>query len=172
MQGRTWSPEQRLQMSVSRKGKKLSEEHKDKIGRGVKGKTLGLWKGKPRSKPLTPEQVVAYRERMIGNQYNVGRLPPTPETRAKLSAAAKGNTSKSGMIDSLETRDRKSDAQLRRPAWGSSGLKGVCKHIQNGVWNGKWQSRLKVKDRRYYLGLFNCPAAAHFAYLVAVDRYV
>jgi hypothetical protein len=35
----------------------------------------------------------------------------------------------------------------------------------------KWVSYIKLKNKRKHLGYYNCPAAAHFAYQVAADRY-
>lgn len=168
LKGRKLSPERCLQMSRDRKGAKLSEEHRAKIGKGLKGKTLGLRKGKPRKTPLTPEQVIAYRERMIGNTLCVG-LHPSEETKAKLSAALKGNKRKLGFSDPEETIHRKRLAQLERPTWGEGGLKGISKFKQNGVWKGKWRSRIKAGPVFKHLGLFDCPAAAHLVYIVAAD---
>lgn len=48
-----------------------------------------------------------------------------------------------------------------------TGLKGVSLH--RGT---KWVARIKVDvKKRPYLGIFDCPAAAHFAYLVEADKH-
>lgn len=49
----------------------------------------------------------------------------------------------------------------------TSGLKGVTFHSQNG----NWMAQIKVAYRRIYLGVFDCPAAAHFSYVVAADKH-
>lgn len=47
-----------------------------------------------------------------------------------------------------------------------SKLKGV-----NYRGSGRWRARIQLKSGRIHLGDFNCPAAAHFAYVVATDTY-
>ena len=46
------------------------------------------------------------------------------------------------------------------------GLKGTYLHSP-----GKWRSRLKIDGRMVELGLFDCPAAARLAYIVAADKH-
>jgi hypothetical protein len=49
-----------------------------------------------------------------------------------------------------------------------SRLKGVSWHNQNSV----WRARIGVGKRRgKYLGCFDCPAAASFAYQIAADKH-
>lgn len=48
----------------------------------------------------------------------------------------------------------------------TSGVKGV--HWDKD--NRKWRARIKVKYKSIHLGEFDCPAAAHFAYLVEADK--
>ena len=55
------------------------------------------------------------------------------------------------------------NARLRRD--NSSGLKGVSYHKPSG----KWRSRIG-SDGCVYLGYFDCPAAAHFAYIVGAGK--
>ena len=57
-------------------------------------------------------------------------------------------------------------ANRRRPANNTSGLKGVCL-----LRSGRWQSAIKVNGRNIYLGLFDCPVAAHLSYVVAAGKY-
>lgn len=57
-------------------------------------------------------------------------------------------------------------ANKPRIATNTSGLKGVS-------WfkpTGKWWAQIKVSGRGKSLGLYDCPAAAHFAYLIAADK--
>lgn len=51
----------------------------------------------------------------------------------------------------------------------SVGLKGVGRHKIKGIWTGKYRARIKTPDRHLHLGLFDCPAAANLAYVVAAD---
>jgi HNH endonuclease/AP2 domain len=48
-----------------------------------------------------------------------------------------------------------------------SGLKGVSWWKRTG----KWRALIEVENKPIYLGLFDCPAAAHFAYLIAADKH-
>jgi hypothetical protein len=53
------------------------------------------------------------------------------------------------------------------PSNNTSGFKGV-------TWNKKckkWQSSIGYEGRYVYLGLFDCPAAAHFAYVIGADKH-
>lgn len=45
----------------------------------------------------------------------------------------------------------------------TSGLKGA--HFRKAV--GKWHASITKDRKQHYLGLFNCPTAAHFAYVKA-----
>jgi hypothetical protein len=57
-------------------------------------------------------------------------------------------------------------ANKARGMSNSSGLKGVS-------WfkpTGKWWAQIKVNGRGRSLGLYDCPAAAHLAYVVASDK--
>ena len=45
------------------------------------------------------------------------------------------------------------------------GLKGVSRNKQ------KWRARIKVAGECIDLGQVSCPAAAHFAYVVAADKF-
>lgn len=54
-------------------------------------------------------------------------------------------------------------ANIRARADNTSGWKGVT------AYKGKWMAQARRKGvKRGYLGLFDCPAAAHFAYAVAM----
>lgn len=48
----------------------------------------------------------------------------------------------------------------------SSGLKGVIRDKERGA----WQARITVGGKTVNLGRFDCPAAAHFAYIIAADK--
>lgn len=58
-------------------------------------------------------------------------------------------------------------ANQGKPKHNTSGLKGVS-------WDSgrrKWAARLGVNNRSFNLGRFDCPAAAHLAYVVASDEH-
>ncbi len=55
----------------------------------------------------------------------------------------------------------------KRRSDNRSGLKGVKWHIQAK----KWWARIQSNGERMSLGMFDCPAAAHLAYVVAADKY-
>ena len=49
----------------------------------------------------------------------------------------------------------------------TSRLKGVYWHKRAG----KWMASIQADNKQRYLGLFDCPAAAQFAYIIAADKY-
>jgi hypothetical protein len=51
-----------------------------------------------------------------------------------------------------------------------SGLKGIYRHKSKGLPTGQFRAQIKVGGARLHLGLFDCPAAAHFAYLISADQ--
>lgn len=53
----------------------------------------------------------------------------------------------------------------RMAANNKIGLKGVRAHRK------KWKAAIKIAGKRHHLGVFDCPAAAHFAYIVAADKH-
>jgi hypothetical protein len=54
-------------------------------------------------------------------------------------------------------------ANAKLHAHNTTGLKGVCKIRR------KFQAIITCRGSTHYLGIFDCPAAAHFAYLIAAD---
>lgn len=48
----------------------------------------------------------------------------------------------------------------------SSGFKGIVEHRP-----GIWRARIKASGKQLHLGLFNCPVAAHLAYVVAANKH-
>ena len=57
-------------------------------------------------------------------------------------------------------------ANKHKMPFNRSGLKGVGWHKQAGA----WRSRIMHNGKDMSLGLYDCPAAAHFAYIVAADK--
>lgn len=135
-----------------RLGAKASDETREKLRISHLGQV-----------PSAKQRMIA-GERFRGNKYRLG-LKHTPETQERIRLSAIGNRSKTGVKDSEETLHRKRDAQRRnlfRPMSNNKlGLKGVVR-IPSG-----YRARLKSNRQRIDLGVFDCPAAAHFAYLVA-----
>jgi hypothetical protein len=54
-----------------------------------------------------------------------------------------------------------------KQAHNTSGLKSVSFHNLRK----KWRATISVNKKSIHLGLFNCPAAASFAYQIAADKY-
>lgn len=52
------------------------------------------------------------------------------------------------------------------PKHNQTGLKGVCIHKPSGLYG----ARIRKDGRQRSLGYYNCPAAAHFAYVVAAEQ--
>lgn len=63
--------------------------------------------------------------------------------------------------------DSSNQANIARKSDNTSGYKGVCWNAKSG----KWQAGIKRAGRSSHLGLFNCPVAAHLAYVVAADSH-
>ena len=55
------------------------------------------------------------------------------------------------------------------PKSNTSGIKGVSKDSAGRP--GKWQAKITVNMRQIHLGVFDCRAAAAFAFMVASDRH-
>lgn len=53
----------------------------------------------------------------------------------------------------------------RKQSNNTSGLKGVTRH------SVKWRAKIKIGDKHVHLGLFDCPAAAAFAYMISADAH-
>jgi hypothetical protein len=65
-----------------------------------------------------------------------------------------------------EATNSQNMANSRTKASNTTGWKGVH-------WNRncrKWHAQTSLNGKNIYLGLFDCPAAAHFAYLIATDK--
>lgn len=90
------------------------------------------------------------------------------ETRKKVSASLIGNTRCVGNKATDETKQLMSVAHLSSDKPQSNnviGLKGVHFHKQAK----KWRSTIVINKQKTDLGLFDCPAAARIAYIIAVD---
>jgi len=61
-----------------------------------------------------------------------------------------------------------SENKMNRHAYSNntSGLKGVSWHGQRG----KWRANIAAHGVQTHLGVFDCPAAAYFAYVVAANE--
>ena len=58
-------------------------------------------------------------------------------------------------------------ANIRPQINNTSGFKGVSWKKRSN-W---WETQIEVNGKGIYLGHFDCPAAAHFAYIVAAEKY-
>jgi NUMOD3 motif-containing protein len=140
-------PEIIEKLSASRRGKKHTQEQKDKIGAAHKGRKI-LWADKisaaHKGKKLSPEHV----EKMAASKRGVKQ---SAETIRKRSLKLIGNKSRTGQVNSEETRRKMSEAHRRHPErhiqetvscdrCGKSGQRGAmirwhfqnCKHQKIG----------------------------------------
>lgn len=69
-----------------------------------------------------------------------------------------------GNLRIASSRENQRNRGKRRD--NSSGFKGVVRHR-----NGKWMSRIRIAERRIYLGVFDTPELAHAAYAAAAAQY-
>jgi len=66
-----------------------------------------------------------------------------------------------------EATRSQNEQNTKKRSIGRSGLKGA-------IWSQRhlaWISRVTVNGKRVILGTFSCPAASHFAYLIAADKH-
>lgn len=49
----------------------------------------------------------------------------------------------------------------------TSGFKGVCHRPQR---RGQWTAQIKIGPKIRYIGIYNCPVAAHLAYVVEANK--
>jgi hypothetical protein len=92
--------------------------------------------------------------------YVTGAWPPGQVDHRDLNKSNNrwSNLRKSTSSQNSANRKTRSDSL--------SGLKGVTWHTQNN----KWWAKISIDGKRKSLGQYDCPAAAHFAYLVAADK--
>lgn len=117
------SDEQKLKLSLAKKGKKFSPEHIQKLKKSHKGKI-----------PSNLEQLRAYRK---------GR-PLSEEHKDKIRQAQIGKPKNL----SLEARLKMSECKKGKPAW-NKGLKGYLSGEKNPMWI---KDRTKVKQFEKRLG--------------------
>lgn len=92
--------------SHHRKGKPLSKEHRENIGKANKGKL----KGRTLSPEHREKMSKARRERIYSNGGGMTGHQHTEESRAKMSLALRGNQRARGKTLSAETRAKMSEA--------------------------------------------------------------
>ena len=103
---------------MAKKGSKLSEEHKRKIGESNRGKKR------------TKEQKLLLSIAHLGNSSHLG-CKATPEQRKKMSESAKGNTSHLGHKCSKESKKRMSESA--KAAWARKSKEQRERDIQRFV---------------------------------------
>jgi len=161
--GRRHSEKSLAKIREKRRAYVLTSDHKTAISKGMlsSGKKSGPPKGMKLK--LSAGQRAKRRLASLGRPSFWKGKQLSKETRAKMSAARMGNAYKLGFKDPPETLARKRVAQLRKAVQTNNklGLKGVWK-----IGERKWRARCND----VHLGVFNCPAAAHFAYLIASDQ--
>jgi hypothetical protein len=71
-----------------------------------------------------------------------------------------------GNLRLATSAQNKWNAVLRKD--NRTGLKGVKLHTQYEI--PHWVARVRFEHKEHHLGVFNCPVAAHLAYVVASSR--
>jgi len=102
---------------------------------------------------------VAYGLHRLAFLYMRGRYPAHEIDHRDL------NRSNNCWSNLREATHSQNQANKRGYSRSRSRLKGVTWRPERQ----QWRSRLFKDGKNHYLGLFNCPAAAHFAYVVAAD---
>lgn len=69
-------------------------------------------------------------------------------------------------VNLREANDSQNGANRSMNSNNKVGLKGCSWSKQNK----KWQASITVNRKQTHLGFFDCPAAAHFAYIIASDK--
>lgn len=109
------------------------------------------------------------RIKLWGKSYYCHRLAwlyMTGEWPEKHIDHADGNTL-NNKWSNLRAADKSQNGANKRLLANRTGLKGVTFDARRGL----WRSRIHVRWKEIHLGRYDCPAAAHFAYLVAADKH-
>lgn len=131
------------------------------IASNGKGK-VGARAGFPHKKGWRQIKIdgIQYKEHRLAFLWMTGEFPPNDADHRNLDKA-------DNRWANLRAATRSQNmANKPRSVRNTSGWKGVS-------WfkpTGKWWAQIKIGGRGKSLGLYNCPAAAHFAYVVAADK--
>ncbi len=101
-----------------------------------------------------------YRAHRLAVFYMTGKWPVKEPDHRDLN---KGNNRWNNIRLGTRSQNR---ANTRPPSNNTSGFKGV-------YWRPKkkfWYAAIGVNNKKKFLGQFDCPAAAQFAYVVAADK--
>lgn len=109
--GRPHSPEHRAAISAALKGHKISDETLRKISESNTGRSMSA---------LTKERI---RAANMGNQYGLGRSP-SPETRAKMSAARRGRKTAPEVVARMRGRTHSPETRAKIAAGVSRARRG------------------------------------------------
>ena len=100
-----------------------------------------------------------YKAHRLAWLYMTGEWPPHEIDHINL------DKSDNRFCNLREATHSQNNANRRTQINNTAGLKGVGWHKKAQ----KWQAQIMVNNKQIYLGCFDCPAAAHFAYIVAAD---
>ena len=92
--------------------------------------------------------------------YMTGKKPPRDVDHAD------GNKAHNAWKNLRVATRAQNNANAKRPKNNTSGFKGVSRISEK-----QWRAYITYNKRQISLGYFDCPAAAHFAYLVAAHEY-
>lgn len=163
MKGKTASAETRAKISAASKGRPSPWKGKSASAE-TRAKISAANKGAVRSAEFKARVAEIHR----GNKHRLGQSPSL-ETREKLSASLIGNKRSVGRTVSKATREKMSVSHLSnaRPQSNNRiGLKGVHRH------QGRFRAKISVRGNTTDLGMFDCPAVAHIAYVLASNLAV
>lgn len=78
-----------------------------------------------------------------------------------------GNKADNRLCNLREANTAENMRNVGKQSHNTSGWKGVSWHKLRS----KWRADIKVNQKQIAVGLFDCPAAASFAYQIAADKY-
>ncbi|WP_144378527.1 NUMOD3 domain-containing DNA-binding protein [Mesorhizobium amorphae] len=160
--GKSASAETRRKQSEAKRGRTLSAEHRAKIGASGVGR---VFSEETREKIRVRKRGFKLSEehcRKIGESKR--GIVASLETRQKISAALVGNRHSIGRIHPPETRAKMVSSRrenLQALSNNKLGLKGVVRHP-----GSRFRARTRHAGKIIEIGVFDCPVAAHLAYVV------
>ncbi len=127
-------------------------------GRAIKGEIAGYVCKRGRAKLS-----------IMGHQYYVHRVAFKIMTGnwPKLDIDhVNGNPSDNRWVNLREATDTQNQANAKKRKDNTTGLKGVAFHKATK----KWRAQISHNGKDKWLGHRDCPAAAHFLYIIAADK--
>lgn len=102
---------------------------------------------------------VVYQAHRLAWLYTHGRWPADEIDHINLDRLD------NRLINLREATREQNGRNLKKSKANKTGLKGVSRHH-----DGRYSAQIHLRRKKHHLGLFDCKAAAHFAYVVASDK--